>query len=49
VFMELKKIPETAAEHLAEETGRPKEQFEPDLTEYPLPSPDELTWETTDE
>lgn len=36
------------SEHLAEETGRPAEEFEPDYDEYPLPELDDLEWEDVD-
>ncbi|SIS05252.1 hypothetical protein [Natronorubrum daqingense] len=47
--MTLKKKPENAAERLAEETDRPKEEFEPDFEEYPKPELEDLEWETIDE
>lgn len=47
--MTLKKKPEDAAERLAEETDRPREEFEPDFNAYPMPELDDLEWESIDE
>jgi predicted ArsR family transcriptional regulator len=41
--------PQTAAEALAEMTGKPIESFEVPEEAYPTPDPDELTWERIDE
>ncbi len=46
--MPLKEKPKDAAEHLAEMTGRPKSEFEPD-DDIPMPELDDLEWETLDD
>lgn len=46
--MTLRKKPKTAAEYLADETGRPVEDFEPpEDIEYP--HPEDLEWEKIDQ
>lgn len=46
--MTLEEKPKGAAEHLAEMTGRPVADFEPDSHES-IPELEELEWETLDD
>lgn len=47
--MSLEEQPKDAAEHLAEMTGRPASDFEPDLEEYPYPDLEDLEWRSLDD